>query len=229
MTPFELVFLSLEFPAGSELLIARTLHEYRRPKAENRGARIWILIVALETKVNIVSYATKSIQRECALMKAFSLSSFLPYRLAVLSQRISHRLSLEYGRSHGLSVPEWRVLVHLSRCKAVSVREIHNCVNLEKPAVSRAVSKLEAARLVRKVPDRDDSRLVKISLTKAGNTALADILPSASAMEDRLLAALSEDERVSFNAVIEKLHAVLDADPEAKRRSHMDTEDQTVL
>ena len=162
-------------------------------------------------------------------MKAFSLSSFLPYRLAVLSQRISHRLSLEYGRSHGLSVPEWRVLVHLSRCKAVSVREIHNCVNLEKPAVSRAVSKLEAARLVRKVPDRDDSRLVKISLTKAGNTALADILPSASAMEDRLLAALSEDERVSFNAVIEKLHAVLDADPEAKRRSHMDTEDQTVL
>ncbi len=156
-------------------------------------------------------------------MRTFDLSSFLPYRLAVLSQRISHRLSLEYGRTHGLSVPEWRVLVHLSRCKEVSVREIHNCVNLEKPAVSRAVTKLEKAGLVRKVPDRDDSRLVKISLTKAGNIALADILPSATALEAGLLDALSEAERVSFNAVIEKLHSVLDADPQAKPRSRMDT------
>ena len=155
-------------------------------------------------------------------MSAFNLSSFLPYRLAVLSQRISHRLSLEYGRTHGLSVPEWRVLVHLSRCKAVSVREIHNCVNLEKPAVSRAVSKLESAGLVRKVPDRDDSRLVRISLTKVGDTALANILPSATAVEAELLAALSEEELASFNAVIERLHSVLDADPLAKPRSRMD-------
>ena len=155
-------------------------------------------------------------------MRAFDLSSFLPYRLAVLSQRISHRLSLEYGRTHGLSVPEWRVLVHLSRCKEVSVREIHNCVNLEKPAVSRAVSKLESAGLVRKVPDRDDSRLVRISLTNAGRTELANILPSATAIEAELLAALSDEECASFNAAIEKLHAVLDADPQAKTRSRMD-------
>lgn len=158
-------------------------------------------------------------------MSAFDLSSFLPYRLAVLSQRVSHRLSLEYERTHGLSVPEWRVLVHLSRCKEVSVREIHNCVNLEKPAVSRAVTKLEAAGLVRKVPDKDDSRLVKISLTKSGTIALSDILPSATAIEARLLEALSDNERASFSATIEKLHAVLDADPQAKRRSRMDTEE----
>ena len=162
-------------------------------------------------------------------MSAFNLSSFLPYRLAVLSQRISHRMSLEYGRTHGLSVPEWRVLVHLSRCREVSVREIHNCVNLEKPAVSRAVTKLESAHLVRKVPDREDSRLVKISLTKAGRNALADILPDATAMETKLLNALSDDERASFNAMIEKLHAVLDADPHAKPRSRMDTLEEETL
>ena len=158
-------------------------------------------------------------------MSAFNLSSFLPYRLAVLSQRVSHRLSLEYERTHGLSVPEWRVLVHLSRCKEVSVREIHNCVNLEKPAVSRAVTKLEAAGLVRKVPDKDDSRLVKISLTKSGTNALSDILPSATAIEAQLLDALTDDERASFSATIEKLHAALDADPQAKRRSRMDIEE----
>ena len=161
-------------------------------------------------------------------MRAFNLSSFLPYRLAVLSQRISHRLSLEYERTHGLSVPEWRVLVHLSRCKEVSVREIHNCVNLEKPAVSRAVTKLEAAGLVRKAPDKNDSRLVRISLTKDGKSALTDILPSATAMEAQLLNALSDEELASFSSAVEKLHAVLDADPQAKRRSRMDTEEDAL-
>lgn len=155
-------------------------------------------------------------------MKAFSLSSFLPYRLAVLSQRVSHRLSLEYGRTHGLSVPEWRVLVHLSGCEKVSVREIHSCVNLEKPAVSRAVTKLEEARLVRKVPDKLDSRLVRISLTEQGLAALEDILPKAMAVEAELLQALSDEELASFGDAIEKIHAVLDADPQAKRRTRMD-------
>ncbi len=84
----------------------------------------------------------------------FHLSSFLPYRLAVMSERVSRRLSVEYGRSHGLVVAEWRVLVHLLRCGAVSVRDIHNCVNLEKPRVSRAVSRLEMEGVGSKKPRR---------------------------------------------------------------------------
>jgi hypothetical protein len=45
----------------------------------------------------------------------FNLSAFLPYRLAVLSERASRRLSVVYEKTHGLSVAEWRVLVHLMR------------------------------------------------------------------------------------------------------------------
>ena len=124
-------------------------------------------------------------------LDTFNLSAFLPYRLAVLSERVSRRLSSEYGKSHGLSVGEWRVLVHLLRSKEVSVREIHDCVNLEKPRVSRAVSRLEAAGLVRKVPGADDARLVAISLTDQGLDALSEILPGAMTIEARLLDALS--------------------------------------
>ena len=154
----------------------------------------------------------------------FYLSSFLPYRLAVLSERVSRRLSVEYEKTHGLSVAEWRVLVHLQRCGKVSVREIHNCVNLEKPRVSRAVSRLETAGLVQKVPGEIDGRLVAISLTDAGWTALKDILPAATAVEKRLLSGLSRDDLEAFCKVMEKIHAVLDEDPAAKRRSRMDLE-----
>lgn len=156
--------------------------------------------------------------------ETFNLSAFLPYRLAVLSERVSRRLAVEYNRTHGLSVAEWRVLVHLLRCKEVSVREIHNCVNLEKPRVSRAVSRLEAAGLVRKVPGTADGRLVAISLSDKGRSVLAEILPEATAVEARLTAAVSRAELESFFQVMEKMHAVLDDDPAAKRRSRMDLE-----
>lgn len=153
---------------------------------------------------------------------SFHLSAFLPYRLAVLSERISRRISVEYDRSHGLSVAEWRVLVHLSRCGAVSVRDIHDCVNLEKSRVSRAVARLEQDRLVSKTPVDGDGRLVAISLTAKGRVVLDDIVPNARAIENTLRDSVSPDDLDTFLRVMEQWHAVLDRDPVAKPRSRMD-------
>ena len=155
----------------------------------------------------------------------FHLSSFLPYRLAVLSERVSRRLSVEYERTHGLSVAEWRVLAHLSRCGAVSIRDIHNCVNLEKPRVSRAVSRLEETGLVQKLPAALDGRLVAISLTAAGQSVLADLVPMAQSIEQRLRDAVGPEDLKTFFKVMEQMHAALDKDPAARSRSRMDLED----
>jgi DNA-binding MarR family transcriptional regulator len=177
-------------------------------------------VVAKATKVNIISNATNL---DCHMTPDdFHLSSFLPYRLAVMSERVSRRLSVEYGRSHGLVVAEWRVLVHLLRCGAVSVRDIHNCVNLEKPRVSRAVSRLEMEGLVQKSQGEGDGRLVAISLTDAGRRALADIIPAATRIEEHLTAAVSAEDLDAFFRVMEHMHSVLDEDPEAKTRPTMD-------
>jgi DNA-binding MarR family transcriptional regulator len=177
-------------------------------------------VVAKATKVNIISNAT-NLGRHMT-PDDFHLSSFLPYRLAVMSERVSRRLSVEYGRSHGLVVAEWRVLVHLLRCGAVSVRDIHNCVNLEKPRVSRAVSRLEMEGLVQKSQGEGDGRLVAISLTDAGRRALADIIPAATRIEEHLTAAVSAEDLDAFFRVMEHMHSVLDEDPEAKTRPTMD-------
>lgn len=170
-------------------------------------------------KVNIVAHATI----QAAIMtSAFRLSSFLPYRLAVLSERVSRRLAAEYGRTHGLSVAEWRVLAHLQHGGQVSVRDIRDCVDLDKPRVSRAVARLEAAGLVEKTAGADDGRLVAISLTPKGRAVLAEIIPEVSGVESRLLSALDPGEIEAFYAVMEKIHAVLDADPKARPRARLD-------
>lgn len=179
-------------------------------------------IIAVATKVNIISSATKWVPED--MPSTFHLSAFLPYRLSVLSDRVSRRLSVEYERTHGLSVAEWRVLVHLARCGSVSVRDIHNCVNLEKPRVSRAVSRLEQNGLVRKAPGKGDGRLVAISLTPAGQAVLADIIPAAEAVESSICDAVDPADLRTFFRVMEQMHAALDADAAARPRSRMDVE-----
>ena len=153
---------------------------------------------------------------------AFELADFLPYRIAVLSERVSRRLSLIYGAEAGITVAEWRVLVHLARCHQVSVREIHDCVNLDKPRVSRAVTRLTEAGLVAKTGSATDQRLLSISLTDEGHALLGHILPRARAYEDRLMSGLTPAEQITLVQIMEKLHKVLDADPKARPRSRLD-------
>ena len=178
-------------------------------------------MIAKGCEVNIIASATIP---KFLMPRPFRLSSFLPYRLAVLSERISRTLSVEYNRMHGLSVAEWRVLVHLQRSGPVSIRDIQTYVNLEKPRVSRAVSRLEENGLVAKMPGERDGRLVSIKLTEAGRAALSEIIPVASDIEAKLLAAATSDELRTFFSVMERMHQVLDEDPRAKPRSTMDLE-----
>ncbi len=156
-------------------------------------------------------------------LDSFDLADFLPYRIAILSERTSRRLSLEYARSHGLSMAEWRVLVHLLRHQEVSVREIHRRANLEKPRISRAVTRLATAGLVRKAISPRDSRLVAISLTEAGREVLRRVIPDALDFEARLQAALSKEELAHFYEITEKIHGVLDDDPLAPPRPDPDS------
>ncbi|MDH3476666.1 MAG: MarR family transcriptional regulator, partial [Rhodospirillales bacterium] len=41
--------------------------------------------------------------------EAFDLETFLPYRLSVVTNRVSRAFARRYSAEFGLSVPEWRV------------------------------------------------------------------------------------------------------------------------
>lgn len=152
------------------------------------------------------------------MTETFDLSGFLPYQLAYISERVSQRLAADYGRSHGLSVAEWRVLVNLQYLGTASVRDIQVYTNLEKSRVSRAVTRMETAGLVAKRSGAHDGRLVEIGLTSKGAEALTSILPPATQVEQRLLSGLTDAQRSTLTEVLEHFHSVLDQDPDAKPR-----------
>ncbi len=135
-----------------------------------------------------------------APLPEFDLARFTPYRLAVAAERTSEELARQYRERFGISIPEWRVLVHLAQpldgAETVSVRDIEARVAMEKSKVSRAASRLEAAGYVAKTVDGGDRRLVHLALTAEGRDLMAQILPLARAyqreVEARLGAAFAE-------------------------------------
>lgn len=120
----------------------------------------------------------------------FDLSAFLPYQMAVTAGRLSRDFSELYRREFGLSIPEWRVMAHLAQSEAVSVREIHLRVDMDKSKVSRAAARLESAGLIEKRENKADRRLLDMRLTPAGRDLMQRIVPLADAYQARLLAAL---------------------------------------
>ena len=127
------------------------------------------------------------------MSETFALRAFLPYRLAVLAGQISREYSRIYQEKYGLSRAEWRVMAHLSQEDAVSVREIHTRVDMDKSKVSRAAARLEAAGVITKTISASDRRLVVLALTDKGRDMMHELAPIAAAFHQDLVARLGPD------------------------------------
>lgn len=133
---------------------------------------------------------------------SFDLDAFLPYRLAVAAAQVSRRFAARYEAEAGLTIPEWRVLAHLSQSGAVSVRDINTRVNLDKSIVSRAATRLEGAGFLRKSGHHADQRLVVLELTDAGRALMDRLGRIADAYQAELLEDLGADAPAFRRALI---------------------------
>ena len=133
------------------------------------------------------------------------LEEFLPYRLAVLAHKTSRELSGVYGERFGLSIPEWRILANLGRFGPLYAGELAERSSMDKPKVTRALQRLEAAGIVQRAVDAEDRRQVRLALTRRGRSMFSEIAALALDWEKRFLSPLSEAERRTLDRVLTKL------------------------
>lgn len=135
------------------------------------------------------------------------LERFLPYRLSILSNRVSGAIARRYAKTFDLTIPEWRVIAVLGRRPGLTAKEVAEATEMDKVAVSRAVAKLAAAKRVAANADADDARRQILTLTSQGESLHARIAPIALDAERRLLASLEPRERASFDTLVDRLLA----------------------
>jgi len=134
-----------------------------------------------------------------------NLDHFVPYRLSVLSNRVSDAIARHYSERFGLSIPEWRVMAVLGQTPGLSAREVATRTAMDKVQVSRAVASLLRAKRIARVGDEKDGRITRLSLTKPGTTIYDEIVPLALHLEQVFLAALTPAERATLATLMDKL------------------------
>lgn len=136
-----------------------------------------------------------------------SLERFLPYRLSVVSNRISKALAQTYQEKFGLTRPQWRVLAVLGEHGVLTANQITDYTAMDKVAVSRAVNALVSEKLIKQKGDKTDKRKTVLSLTAGGKRTYQAVIPLAQAYENQLLSTLTESEQAALNRVLTKLDA----------------------
>ena len=138
------------------------------------------------------------------------LERFLPYRLSILSNRISQAIAAAYQQRFDLSMTEWRVMAVLARYDGdgLSASEVASHTEMDKVAVSRALSRLVAAkRVVRRTHDGDKRR--SVLLLSAKGWKIHDVVaPLARTHEREMLARLDAEERKMLTRILDKLAPV---------------------
>jgi len=133
------------------------------------------------------------------------LEHFLPYRLSVLSNRVSQTIAGAYARRFGIGVTEWRVIAVVGRYPGLSANAVAARTAMDKVAVSRAVARLLERGLLQREMHGDDRRRSVLQLSDDGYRIYDEVVPLALDCERRLLEQLSDEERATLHALIDRL------------------------
>ena len=133
------------------------------------------------------------------------LDRFMPYRLSVLTNRVSSAIARHYSERFNLSIPEWRVIAVLGQNPGLSAREVAERTAMDKVQVSRAVASLLAARRLTREAHASDGRVAHLALSAKGRAIYEEVVPLALHLERLLLSVLTARERGMLDRLMRKL------------------------
>ena len=149
----------------------------------------------------------KSTTKKNADRSILTLERYLPYRLSILSNRVSGRIAETYGDKFAMSVTEWRIMAVLGEYPGISADEVSNKTQIEKSILSRAISKLLNRSLLNREIDPADKRRSMLKLSKTGQSVYDEIVPIAYDMEKELLNCFNSEETEAFSKLVDRLYA----------------------
>ncbi|POB15271.1 MULTISPECIES: MarR family winged helix-turn-helix transcriptional regulator [Pseudomonadati] len=115
----------------------------------------------------------------------------------IRTTRILDKMISEEVSHFKLTKPQFDVLVilHLTDQESVTTTELAEELLVSKANITGIVKRLEAANLVKKAIDENDTRSKKITLTEEGLELINKVLPRYFSMGHELVSRFSQDEK----------------------------------
>ncbi len=144
----------------------------------------------------------------------YRLHESLGYRLSIASRQQERRLD-DGLRELGLTRITWCVLLAVGNESLSQPSDIAQFVGIDRTATSRALRQMEADGLLGRASGEDDRRTRRVTLTEAGERALAAGTPIAQENAALMAEQLTEAEHRELKALLDKL---IEGDQKALRQ-----------
>lgn len=138
--------------------------------------------------------------------RILTLERYLPYRLSILSNKVSSAIAETYRNRFSLSITEWRIMAVLGEYPDSSADEVSQKTQIEKSILSRAISRLLQRKILSRKFSPRDRRRSMLKLTASGQAVYNELVPAAYEWEEKLIATLTKQERQTLEKLIEKLY-----------------------
>ncbi|MFY2823858.1 MarR family winged helix-turn-helix transcriptional regulator [Ruegeria sp. MALMAid1280] len=145
-------------------------------------------------------------------MLSMQLDEFFPYRLAVASEAFSRNLTDVYERELGLSREEWRLLFLLANAESMTSLDLARRTTLDKVQVSRAAKRLDQKGLILRETSDEDRRIRVYRCTSEGFRQFQHLEPKVREQANRMLDALTPEDRDALERGISALMKVAKTD-----------------
>ena len=129
----------------------------------------------------------------------------LAYRIAFITNFYREPLLRRMEREFGLMRPEWTILICLTFRDGLNPRDICEITEQPRNTISRGVAALVRKGLVVQTPDPEDARRIVLHLTDEGRATYDAVMPLFVRGEAQLAAVLTETERATLEALLDKL------------------------
>ena len=133
------------------------------------------------------------------------LDKFLPYRVALLDDRLLIKNSNLHVGPYRLTPKEWKILSIIAAYGPLTPAEIRRRSTQDKSTISWSIKRLEKRAFLVKKPTPGDGRTFAVTLGKAGWAYYESIVPKARELEREVLKALTRAELKEFRRLVEKL------------------------
>lgn len=141
---------------------------------------------------------------EGARLGEIGLQQFAPYLMNRIMGRYNASLRDDLAKL-GLTTPKMRTLAVLSVVDGLLIGRLAVYAIVEQSTLSRALDALEAEGLVRRTPDQDDSRAIRVSITEAGRAAFESLWPTMRESYNRMFVGIDAAEHAAFVATLQKI------------------------
>ncbi|MDN3427252.1 MarR family transcriptional regulator [Planococcus sp. APC 4016] len=130
--------------------------------------------------------------KEVFFIKAFQ--EFF-HQFLLLSRPFEHHLNNELGK-HGLYRAQWSILYYIANNDSATLVELAHYQRIEKPTVTRTVTRLEEQGYLEHIPGKD-RREKRMQLTAHGKKVYAEVRVTIDQFEKEILSHIPEEDQLA--------------------------------